>query len=107
MSVFNEGVIRDAITKYQQAHPLPFNSIVDCTRIGSFESVDLIKSVVDKYIKQAEKDSDIYVICEMARLYLDGVRPYYTDKEHYEEAYQSGFNAGILEAIRRVRGDEE
>ena len=75
MSVFNEGQIREAIESFQKSHPIGFG--IDIAHIDSLESLEAMKNEIDGYIRKAEKDSEIYIICEMAKQYLNGARPSY------------------------------
>lgn len=75
MSTFNIEQIRQAIDSLQKIHPC--NGVFDVTKIDNENGVDAIKNVIDKYIEKAMKDTEIYLICEMAKQYLNGARPTY------------------------------
>lgn len=67
---------RKAIEKYQKEHPLPFGTI-DVTAISSKEGADIISQTIEKISKQIDKDTELWCICEMAKMYMQGVRPVY------------------------------
>jgi hypothetical protein len=74
MSVFDENQIRQAIEKYQRAHH-PIDYAVDVSHINSEDSLNMIKSEVEKLVEKMQKDADMYIICEMAKQYLNGAKP--------------------------------
>ena len=68
---------RKAIEKYQEKHPLPFGAMMDVTAICDKEGADIISQTIERISKQMEKDTDLWCICEMAKMYMQGVRPVY------------------------------
>lgn len=75
MSIINEDQIRQAIDNFQRTHPVAFR--YDVSHIDSEESLGIISKVIDTYIEKAQKDSEVHIICEMAKAYLNGARPSY------------------------------
>lgn len=106
--ITNEEV-RKAIEKYQKEHPLQFGTMIDVTAISSKEGADIISQTIEKISKKVEEDTDLWCICEMAKMYMQGVKPVYPgrsqgewidgtqgyycsncdyyDKQHYEHKY--------------------
>lgn len=80
MSIFNEEQIRQAIENFQRSHPAAF--AYDISHIDSEESLEEMKNIIDNYIKKAEQDSEMHIIFEMAKQYLNGARPSY-DKSKF------------------------
>lgn len=72
MSVFDENQIRQAIEKFQKTHPVHYD--FDISHINSEASLDIIKSEVERLMEEMLKDSDMYIICEMAKQYLNGAK---------------------------------
>lgn len=68
---------RKAIEKYQEKHPLPFGTMMDVTAISSKEGADLISQTIERISKKMEDDTELWCICEMAKMYMQGVRPVY------------------------------
>lgn len=68
---------RKAIEKYQAKHPLPFGTMMDVTAISSKEGADIISETVEKISKKLEEDTELWCICEMAKMYMQGVKPVY------------------------------
>lgn len=66
-----------SIEKYQEKHPLPFGTMMDVTAICDKEGADIISQTIERISKQMEKDTDLWCICEMAKMYMQGVRPVY------------------------------
>ena len=67
---------RKAIEKYQKEHPLPYGTI-DVTAISSKEGADIISQTIERISKKMEEDRELWCICEMAKMYMQGVRPVY------------------------------
>lgn len=65
--------IRRAIDRLQTEHPCHFD--FNATVFDSMKSVDIIKKAIDAVSNKCQEDADIHIICEMAKLYLDGVKP--------------------------------
>ena len=80
----NREEITKAIDKYQEKHPLPFGTVLDVTTISSKESADIISETIEQISKKVDEGTELWCICEMAKLYMQGVKPlYYTrPKEH-------------------------
>ena len=85
---------RKAIEKYQKEHPLPYGTI-DVTAISSKEGADIISQTIEKISKQIDKDTEFWCICEMAKMYMQGVRPVYPVKLHGEWIITSEDTEGI------------
>ena len=75
MSIFNEEQIRQAIDGFQKAHPVAF--AFDIHHIRDDESLDIIKRTIDDLCEKAERDSEMHISMEMAKQYMNGVRPSY------------------------------
>ena len=75
---------RKAIEKYQEKHPLPFGAMIDVTAISSKEGADLISQTIEKISKQIDEDTELWCICEMAKMYMQGVRPVYSERPRGE-----------------------
>lgn len=69
----DKNEIRRAIDKLQTEHPCHF--AFDATKFDSADSIDVVKRVIDNVMESIRDDADIHIICEMAKLYLDGVKP--------------------------------
>lgn len=65
--------IRKAIDRLQVEHPCHF--YFDATTFESTDNIDVVKRVIDNIMERIRDDADIHIICEMAKLYLDGVKP--------------------------------
>lgn len=74
--ITNEEV-RKAIEKYQEQHPLPFGTMMDVTVISSKEGADIISQTIERISKKIDEDTELWCICEMAKMYMQGVRPVY------------------------------
>ena len=69
--------VRKAIEKYQTEHK-PFSaSMMDVTMISSKEGADIISQTIEKISKKVEEDTELWCICEMAKMYMQGVKPVY------------------------------
>ena len=106
--ITNEEV-RKAIEKYQKEHPLHFGTMIDVTAIDSKEGVDVINNVIEQIAKKVNEDTDLWCICEMAKMYMQGVRPVYPVKQKSEWIavkdklpYTDGFYLVTLEDGRIV-----
>lgn len=73
---------RKAIEKYQKEHPLPFGTMIDVTAISSKEGADIISQTIERISKQIDEDSELWCICEMAKMYMQGVKPVYPVRPH-------------------------
>ena len=65
--------IRKAIDRLQLEHPVHF--AFDATRIVEPSLAKTVQDDIDRVAKSLAKDESIHIICEMAKLYLDGVKP--------------------------------
>ena len=74
--------IRKAIDRLQVEHPCHF--AFDATKFDSTDTIDVITKVIDNVMESIRDDADIHIICEMAKLYLDGVKPTIEDRPHGE-----------------------
>lgn len=79
MSIFNEDQIRQAIDRFQETHPVSF--AFDIHHIRDEESLDIIKRTIDDLCEKAERDSEMHIIMEMAKQYMNGAKPSYDRKE--------------------------
>lgn len=77
---------RKAIEKYQKEHPLHFGTMIDVTAISSKEGADIISQTIEKISKKIDQDTDIWCICEMAKMYMQGVKPVYPARPQGEFA---------------------
>ena len=87
------GEIRGAIEKYQKEHPPHFGQMIDVTAIDSKEGADIISQAIEQVAKKVDEDIELWCICEMAKKYMQGVKPVYPvrlqgewefDSEHTE-----------------------
>ena len=78
--ITNEEV-RKAIEKYQKEHPLVQSTMLDVTSISSKEGVDVLNNVIEQVSKKVEEDTELWCICEMAKMYMRGVRPVYPRRQ--------------------------
>lgn len=69
----DKNEIRKAIDRLQAEHPCGI--VYDPTVFVNMEAVNTIKECVDKIARRMMEDTEINIICEFAKLYLDGVRP--------------------------------
>jgi len=49
----------------------------DVTKIKDEESIDIIRSQIDIIARKIQEDTEMYIVCEMAKKYLEGARPVY------------------------------
>ena len=75
MSVFNEYQIRQAIESFQKTHPVSF--AYDISHFDSKKNVDTITQYINDLCEKAQKDSEMHIIMEMAKQYMNGARPLY------------------------------
>lgn len=78
--ITNEEV-RKAIERYQKEHPLHFGQMIDVTAISSKEGADIISQTIEQVAKKVDEDTELWCICEMAKMYMQGVRPVYPVKQ--------------------------
>lgn len=69
----DKNEIRMAIDRLQAEHPCGI--AYDPTAFVNMEAVNTIKECVDKIARRMMEDTEINIICEFAKLYLDGARP--------------------------------
>ena len=69
----NKDEIRKAIDRLQDEHPCHF--AYNPTTFESMENVNSLSHAIDMVAKRMGEDSEINIICEFAKLYLDGVKP--------------------------------
>lgn len=86
---------RKAIEKYQKEHPLQFGVMLDVTAISSKEGADIISQTIEKISKKVEEDTDLWCICEMAKMYMQGVRPVYPVRTQSEWQVKDGLRDGF------------
>lgn len=68
---------RKAIEKYQKEHHLHFGQMLDVTAISSKEGADIISQTIEQVAKKVDEDTELWCICEMAKMYMQGVKPVY------------------------------
>ena len=73
--------IRRAIDRLQIEHPC--NIAYDPIAFANMEAVNTIQRCIDQIAKRMAEDTEINIICEMAKLYLEGVKPT-TERPHGE-----------------------
>ncbi len=78
---------RKAIEKYQKEHPLYFGQMIDVTAISSKAGAEIISRTVEEISKKVEEDTDLWYICEMAKMYMRGVKPVYPARQQGEWEY--------------------
>lgn len=71
--------IRRAIDRLQTEHPCHF--AFDAIKFDSTDSIDVVKRVIDNVMESIRDDADIHIICEFAKLYLEGVKPMIKPKQ--------------------------
>ena len=49
----------------------------DVTSLPDRESADSITEQINKIAEQIDKDTEMYLICEMAKMYMEGIQPHY------------------------------
>ncbi|MBQ1572312.1 MAG: hypothetical protein IIZ78_14385, partial [Clostridiales bacterium] len=118
--ITNEETIK-AIEKYQKEHPLHFGTMIDVTAVSSKEGADIISQTIEKISKKVDQDTDIWCICEMAKMYMQGVKPVYPVRPQGEFSrkdleswlYQiamnnigTDFEKSVVEIIHRLDGFE-
>lgn len=78
MDNFDKDQIKKAINKFQDAHPQMVWH--DVTKIKDEESIDIIRSQIDIIARKIQEDTEMYIVCEMTKKYLEGARPVYYKK---------------------------
>ena len=76
--------VRKAIEKYQKEHPLYPGTVLDVTAISSKEGADIISQTIERISKKIDEDTELWCICEMAKMYMQGVRPVYPVRQQGE-----------------------
>lgn len=74
---------RKAIERYQKEHPLPYGTI-DVKAISSKEGADIISQTIERIIEHMDEDTELWCICEMAKMYMQGVKPVYPVRQQGE-----------------------
>jgi len=69
----NKDEIRKAIDRLQAEHPVQFP--FDVTKLDNDTDFTGIQRAIDVLARKCQDDAEINIICEMAKLYLDGVKP--------------------------------
>lgn len=77
----DKNEIRKAIDRLQAEHPCGI--AYDPTAFVNMEAVNTIKEFVDKIARRMMEDTEINIICEFAKLYLEGVRPMVMRKQEW------------------------
>ena len=77
MTNFTREQIAKAIDKYQTEHPLFAPMMYDVTSLPDIESADCITNEIRKYQDKIAEDTEMWLICEMAKMYMQGVVPHY------------------------------
>ena len=112
--ITNEEV-RKAIDKYQKEHPLYFRTMIDVTALSSKEGVDIISQTIDKISKKIDQDTDLWCICEMAKMYMQGVKPVYPIRPqgewimHIDETFpnESTQECNVCHAEQTICGNDD
>lgn len=79
----DKNEIRKAIDRLQLEHPVHF--AFDATRIVEPSMAKAVQDDIDRVAKMMVRDASIHIICEMAKLYLDGVKPTVEPKRSHAE----------------------
>lgn len=69
----DKNEIRKSIDRLQKEHPAHFT--FDVTLFDNGTDFTEIQRAIDMVAKKCQNDAEINIICEMAKLYLEGVRP--------------------------------
>ena len=96
---------RKAIEKYQKEHHLPFGAMMDVTAISSKEGADIISQTIDRVSKKVDEDTELWCICEMAKMYMQGVKPVYPVRPQGEwitKGYEPFGRCNICDAICEI-----
>lgn len=89
MDNFDKDQINKAINKFQEEHPQMVWH--DVTRIKDVEYIDTISSQIEIIARKLQEDTDMYIVCEMAKKYLEGARPVYPVKQEGEWIFDSEY----------------
>lgn len=73
MDNIDKDEIRRAIDRLQIEHPAHFT--FDLTMFDNGTDFAEMQRAIDVVAKKSQEDADLHIICEMAKLYLDGVTP--------------------------------
>ena len=87
----DKETIKKAIDKLQADHPCHF--AYNPTIFESMENVNSLSHAIDMVAKRMGEDSEINIICEFAKLYLEGVRP--TIEHKQRECNQCRYYEGV------------
>lgn len=70
--------LKRSIEKYKKEnikHKPDFS--FDVTEINGLDGVNMVSQTISKILEDVSKDTELYIICEMAKAYIDGARPVY------------------------------
>ena len=84
MANFTRKQIAEAIDKYQDEHPLYMPVTYDVTNLKDKESADTITEEINKIVAKVDEDTEMWLICEMAKMYMQGVVPHYEGRNKGE-----------------------
>lgn len=87
MTEINKDEIRKAIDRLQIEHPAHFT--FDVTLFDNGTDFTAMQRAIDMVAKKSQDDADINIICEFAKLYLEGVKPT-IDRPYGEWIYKNG-----------------
>ena len=87
---------RKAIEKYQKEHPLHFGTMFDVTTVSSKEGADIISQTIERVRKKVDEDTELWCICEMAKMYMQGVKPVYPVRP--QGKWYENIEKGLLKA---------
>jgi hypothetical protein len=97
MDNFDKDQIKKAIDKFQKEHPQMVWH--DVTQIKDEKYIDTISSQIEIIARKLQEDTDMYIVCEMAKMYLEGARPVYPVKptgEWIETKHRLNLLIGVL-----------
>lgn len=69
--------MREKIEEYQEKYPMLYT--IDAKHVQGPESVGIITNEIERIQEKIKEDADFYIICEMAKLYMEGIRPTYEE----------------------------
>lgn len=84
---FTRKEITEAIDRYQEKHPLPYS--IDVTTLPTKDDADIISATIERIVAQVNKDTEMYIICEMAKAYMAGIVPRYERKHESKILYEA------------------
>ena len=75
--------IKRSIEKFKEEHiKYKPDCLYDVSEIDGLDGVNMISKTINKILKDTEKDTELYIICEMAKAYVDGAKPVYRAKRY-------------------------